>query len=254
MKTKLHLTRVNTKHAISTHTIRIGISAAIFAAAIQLPGNAMANSILSGILLSSTDSSGAGAGFENWNTKGGDAVYNLYVTSGGLNAPFINSGNGPTTSVAVSLSPGSHTFSIFGERATQGALSHYGLNLFLNNSATPSISVFAPRTTSSIPPYPMFSANHSPHSYDINTTPTPAAGTLSYTFAGQTITLTSFFFGAPESVFGLDRVSPQNNSASGIGDFVGQFTLSVIPEPTTATLLGLGAIALALRKRRVSRT
>ncbi len=217
---------------------------------ISLP--AKADSILSGLLLSSVNSSGAGAGFENYNTKGDAYIYNLYVTSGGLNSPFINSGDGPTTSIAIPLTLGTHTYSIFGEASSQGALSHYGLNLFLNGSATPGISVFAPRTTSSLPPYPPFSANSSPNSYNIDTAPTPAAGTLAYSFGGQTITLTAFFLAAPGTLFNLDRVSPGNNVPSGIADFVGQFTLEVtaVPEPTSGMILVAGIACLIARKKK----
>lgn len=235
------------------HVTNTGFLVLLAAAALtQDPITAKADSVLSGLLLSSVDSSGAGAGYENYNTKGDAYIYNLYVTSGGLNAPFINSGDGPTTSIAIPLTLGSHTFSIFGEASTQGALSHYGLNLFLNGSATPGISVFAPRTTSSLPPFPAFSANSSPNSYNIDTTPTPAAGTLAYSFGGQMITLTGFFLAAPSSVFNLDRVSPGNNVPSGIADFVGQFTLEVtsVPEPTGAMLVSLGIAILASRRKK----
>ncbi len=213
---------------------------------------ANADSTLTGAILFSADSSGAASGFESWNTLGGDGIYNLYVTTGELGDPFINSGNSALTSISIPLSPGTHTFSIFGERATQGAISHYGLNLFFNGSASPDLSVFAPRTTSSTPPYAAFTANSSANTFKLDTSPVPAAGTLSYVFSGQIITLTGFFWAAPETVFGMDRVSPANNAPSGIGDYVGQFTVSVtaVPEPTVAALLAAGLFLLAGRKRK----
>ncbi|MEK7780328.1 MAG: PEP-CTERM sorting domain-containing protein [Verrucomicrobiota bacterium] len=205
---------------------------------------------LTGGTLFSANATGTAAGFETWNTVGGDAAYNFYLTSGGLAAPFINSGNGGAASPSAALPLGTHTFSIFAESASQGALSHYGLNLYFNGGATPSVSVFAPRTTSSIPPYPAFSANSSLTTPQQNLTYGPAAGTLSFASGGQIITLTSYFFASPETVFSMDRVSPVNNVPSGFGDYVGQFTLNVtpVPEPTTAPLVLLGLFAAAALK------
>lgn len=248
---------MKTLKSLSINTLTPCSIAAILAIAMSNIGQTTASAAtLTGGTLFSANAAGSAAGNETWNTVGGDPAYNFYLTSGGLGNPFITSGNAAATSPSVNLTPGVHTFSIFAESADQGAISHYGLNLNFNGSGTTGISVFAPRTTSSIPPYPAFSVNSSLSTPQLNLSSGPAAGTLSLTSGGLTITLTSFFFAAPESVFGLNRVSPFNNTPSIANDYVGQFTLTVteVPEPATAPLVLLGLFALAaLKHARINR-
>jgi hypothetical protein len=182
------------------------------------------------------------------NTVGGDAPFNLYITqpNTGINGAFLNSGDGASTGLNLSLTPGTYQFFMFFYPGTD--VGRFGLNLFFNGSNNPGISVFAPTSNTLTPPFPAFSVNTSPSTYSIVpdiSGPTMVAGAGSATFSsgGTTATLTSYWLANP-TASGMDRVSPYNNVPGASNNFVGEFTLSVVPEPSGVILLGAGLACL----------
>ncbi|MEA2709960.1 MAG: hypothetical protein QOF78_2561, partial [Phycisphaerales bacterium] len=184
---------------------------------------------LSGAVAFSASSSGNANGGEVWNTQGGDSWFNLYVSESGRGGAFINSGNGAAASVSKTLSPGTHTLTVFGDYPVEGDLSHYGVNLFFNgNNSTPGISVIAARNTSPVGPRPSFSGNAG-NTLQLNGSPTPGSGSLSFNSGGQTVKVVDFRWSGP-SVHQLDRVSALNTAPSGAHDSIGELTVSVVSQ------------------------
>src|SRR5690606_3863849 len=75
-----------------------------------------------------------------WNTQAppadGPDRWNLYYSSSldPQNPVFINSGNGATTNIAIEMSPGTHSFLVYGESVTTSLdpLQHFVLSLYFD--------------------------------------------------------------------------------------------------------------------------
>lgn len=216
-----------------------------FAATGGVPSDA---ATLTGMVAFTANSHGKVALGPIYNTLGGDIVPNLYVKSAGS---FLNSGNGASTRISVPLTPGSHSFTLYGDAELPFVPSYFGLNLFFDGQTNPGISVFAainstsfsvdgnsktPRLTS-IPPFTGLLA--------------PGANSLTY----ADVTLTGFSFKAP-NVLKQDKVSLFSNNPDCENDFVGSLTLNVaspapVPLPPALPLLAsaLGLTGLLARRK-----
>lgn len=113
---------------------------------------------LTGLIEFSTGVTGAvsgtnGGGPNNsqvWNTLGGDSPFNLYVAPGAFpGGAFVNSGNGPTTSIGIALVPGANVFTLWGTTLPGGfgEEAFFSLNLFLTVTIRILASRFSPRWT-----------------------------------------------------------------------------------------------------------
>ncbi len=220
-------------------------------------GPASADIALTGLIEFSMDATGASSGGSIWNSRGGDAFFNLYVTGAdsGIGGGFVNSGNAAGAGINLTLSPGTSQFFIFGEPGAD--IGHFALNLFFNgNNSAPGISAFAATNTSATPPSPSFAADGSLSTLALDGSSAAGAGTLDYTSGGTTVTLTAYQWSAP-GIENLDRVSAFNDVPSGANDFVGSFTLQVstVPEPASVAMLAGGAVVLLGfgRRRRADR-
>src|SRR5438552_3656602 len=112
---------------------------------------------LSGLSEFSALSSGSFDRNAVWNTKGGDTQGNLWVVDGSdPNGSLVNGPADSQAAIAISLTPGVHTYSLLA--GSPGAsLPYFALNLFFNgNNVNPGISVFAQLQTNSTAPYPSF--------------------------------------------------------------------------------------------------
>lgn len=209
---------------------------------------------LSAITQFSADASGAFSGGQAWNTRGGDAVYNLYVEKD--TPPLLNSGNAAGASISVPLVPGTYTYYLYAEQGGLPSFPYAGVNLFFDGQSVPGISAYAPVDTSGGSP------NGSASTADLDGNAIAGANTLTATVGGMTVTLSNFLFtslgsGSP------DVVSAFNNAPSGATDFVASFTLTVraatppapVPAqsgPMIALLAALVAL-LAAGSRRLPR-
>lgn len=214
-----------------------------------------AQTYLTGISEFSTTAAGQASGGSVWNTKGGDSVVNIFVSSGtGLADPFINGPSDANTAVSIPLNLGTYNFTLFA--GSGGVLPNHAINLFFNgNNSAPGISAVA-ATRTSIGTIPSFGANASVTTKALDGfANVPGAGALSYLDGTRLITLTSYYWAAP-SVFNADRISapfgdPGYVAPGGGADWVGQITLTVIqvPEPSVAGILLLGLLGLKRRSK-----
>jgi len=197
---------------------------------------------LTGITQYAATSSG---GIDNgwvWNTYGGggDGVWNLYVTQSTPSAPFINSGDGASTSINVPLPVGTYTFSVVS--AYPGPHRPYmALNLFFDGDGnTPRISVVAADNVAGGQPA-------TGTGYNLYGGATTNSGTLTWLDGVYTVTLSGYLY-QDDTLSGINRVSPFAATPDATNDFIGTFTLTVaqVPAIPAATGPGLALLALAV--------
>ncbi|HUA38934.1 MAG TPA: hypothetical protein VMA35_11135 [Candidatus Sulfopaludibacter sp.] len=224
-----------------------------FLAALFIPlTNISAQPQLTSIVVFSTDSSGDNVAPDLWDTQPGNnsnqGYFDVWIQSGGI---FLN---GPLDSQAqpnISLSSGVNSFTLNADPGSDH--SQFGISLFFNGAATPSISAFGSMLTA-----------QGPHSFAADSaasTPglaigssVPGAGTLSFISGGELITLTDFFWATP-SVYNQDLVGQYSTGANGLPDYVGGMTLSVTPVPEPGMpLLAIGLLAGVIMICRRMRT
>lgn len=162
------------------------------------------------------------------NTVGGDQADNIYVIeASSFTGAFINSGDGPSTSINIPLTAGTYTFTFFAGGGDD--VGCFGMNLFFNgNGNSPGISVSAPLNS----PASLQSCPAAPCSADSGSTMSlfeaavPGAGTVSFTSGSTPVTLQSYVlysFGT----YNIDRVGAYDDVPDGQPDHIGQFTIQV---------------------------
>lgn len=137
--------------------------------------------------------------------------------------------NGPSDSQAqpdITLSPGTNTFRFYGSPGIDNP--NFGINLFFDGSASPSISAFGPMLTNvaQVHNFSPDSASPTPQAVPVYNSGIPGAGKLGFISGNQLITLTDFYL-AQQTVFGLDEGGQTTLGSDGVLDYVGGFTLVV---------------------------
>ena len=194
---------------------------------------------LTGLGVYSTDGSGNPSGGQFWNTLGGDSLYNVYLRQSG---GWINSGNAGAARVSIAMTPGVHTFEIYGQ---PGSAAHFGLSLMFDSDDA-NVRIAAHNASSGGPTG--FSVTSSGNVYDLGMTLRATPNSLSYSSGGTTATLTKFVYETPSASPG-DLVQAFNNVPGSGNDYHGVFELTVpVPEPFTLGLAGLG-LAVGIRRR-----
>lgn len=206
---------------------------------------------LTDVVTYGTSSTGSWFGQQNvWETRSG-GNYNNWIQNG---STFLNGPTDAQVQPNISLStPGTYTFMIFGAQGVPQP--RFGINLFFNGASAPSISAYGAVITNSMMPH-VFAANNATQTPATVPGPNtgynfPGAGTLSFVSGDKQITLTDFYWAAP-NVFNLDMVGQTTTGPDGQLDYVGGITLQVttIPEPQAAALLlGLAAVSRLFLRR-----
>ncbi len=225
------------------------IVVAVALALVGLGSVANAAPVLTGAVLFNATGTGAyDVSGVAWNTLGGDPAHNLYFQD---TVPvFVNSGDGVGASLSVDLTPGSYFFNLYGRPGADPVNGFAGINLFFDGATvTPGISAYNSIDGAGAP------AATSASTLRLNAqTAVPGSGTLSFTSAGNTVTLSTFLWNRPSGPVG-DVVSAFNNVPDGVNDYWGTIRLDVteagspIPEPATLVLVGLALAAVGVRRR-----
>lgn len=228
--------------------IRGGVMAtALLAAATP----ALAQGTLSDITVYSTTSSGAFNFSDYYNTRTGDFVYNIYVSTTANGSNVLN----PSATLSTPLALGTNTFYLFGDPGSRPDF--YGFNLFLDGGTTPFISGYAATNGGTV------LSNQGQVTFEgtrvgINPPLTVQGAGTTFAANGFLYTLTDFSFNTTQQ-FG-DIASPLVLGPNGSADYFGTISISVapitvgvVPEPSTVVLMAsglLGVLGVTIRRRR----
>jgi len=179
-------------------------------------------------------------------TVGGNNTTNLYLAPNSLPITFLNSGNGPSTSLNTTLASGSNDLLLLVNGSLlAGEAGIYTLNLYFDGiGASPGISAVYNLTSDT------FTGGAGVASPALGAlVGSASAGGLTLTSGGSIITLSSLQIGPAGGNF----VDIENNVPGSLNDDVIAFRLTVgdvndVPEPGTLALAGIAAAALAGRR------
>lgn len=154
-----------------------------------------------------------------WNTEPSDSLVALFFKDG---STFLNP-NDEALNVDLSA-PGVYTFGLRLNKGIGREMDGYTLNLTFDGAGSPQISVAGTRDT------------------------TGGSPSFSGTVTFGAITLTGLRISSFDAV---DEVGEFTATTDGNIDYIGSVELTVVPEPSTALLVGLSAMsALVLRRRK----
>ena len=242
--------------------MRTGILLLLLAGSMGLPASAFATGLLTDITVFSTNSDGENWNSLIWNTQGGDTDlpapgrFNLYVTPdplSDLNPTFVNGFNDARTRVALPVTPGSQTYSIYGEGVgiTFDPRQHFVMNLYFDgNQGIPNISGVQNLDGTALAPA------GDTNGLDIfGNSGQQEAGTLSAIVAGHLVSLAAFNWitdGQRDVVWDYwANDAPYGNGSRRL-DYYGSFTLNVeaveAPAPATLALLAAGLLGIGRRR------
>lgn len=237
-------------HRTAARALRWG--AATVVALVAAAPAAQAQGSLTGATVYSTNASGAFDFSDYYNTRPGDFVYNLYVSTAANGSVVLN----PDATLNTALSLGSNTYYLFGDAGSKPAF--YGFNLFLNGGTTPFLSGYVGTNGTTV------LSNAGQVSFEgtrlgVAAPLTIQAAGTTFASGGYLYTLTGFTFNTTQQ-FG-DIASPLSLGANGVGDYFGQITINVAavngttvaPEPSTVVLTAsglLGLVGVTVRRRR----
>jgi hypothetical protein len=186
---------------------------------------------------------------QGWISNGSDWVFDAFLYN--ANGHLIND---PATGfIWYALTPGTHSFTIRGDLgdATGLAWSFAALTL---NFDTPEPLSMSPQIAGVSVPVADFGHTLAPlvatgTVFSLDRSYVPAPGSIIYSRAdGASVTLTSFAW--RETIPGNgDLVSPQSPTPNGVPDYLGEFTLVVIPAPPAALVFGSFAAWVSRRRR-----
>lgn len=223
------------------------------AAAVMAVGVADARAtVLSGMMQFTSNAMGGANGGGTWNTQGGDGISNLWILNP-YGLPGVFNVNGPADAnagISVSLTPGLFVFDIYGDPGVGNPNNWATLNLFFNgNTVNPGIT--AMRSTV-FPPVGAFGSTLSSGTLSLAGTPTTGAGSLVFNDGMHNVVITEYWFAQSGTQLFADIGSAFVETPNGIGDFVGrvELTVTAVPAPGAAALLGMMGVVAGKRRRR----
>jgi hypothetical protein len=193
--------------------------------------------VLTGFNYYLSDVNGNRLGAGVWNTVGGDVTWNIYVRQG---SGFLNPGDGALTSPSINMSaPGTYFIETYQEAFANHNGTYYTASFYFDNSLVPQIAVvnrIGGGLSYTLPTVATLSGMSG-----FETVPNP----VSATYGNITLTAHDSF-----SDVSLDRVSAYNNFANNNRDIYSAMVFTVVPEPASLAVIGIGVAAMLRRRRR----
>ena len=147
-----------------------------------------------------------------------------------LDDPIINGPDTRNNGIELDLSAGTHTFTIYAEKANSYTWTNYTVHLFFDLAQQPQVSAMAPLNVNSTQFFPPFQA-YAEWTEDLAGRAVRTKDSLGYKSGQTEVKLTGFHLSNP-TLFNKDRVSPFEVRSNRNMDYVGQITLEVKAPPT----------------------
>ena len=183
----------------------------------------------------STDENGKiqGVGAHRFKTTNHGGQPCLYLIEGdNLNGTISNGPGAAQNGVNLTLSVGTHTYTIYAENANAYSWNNYTLNLHFDNSNSAQVSLLAPLNSNSTLFFPP-SVPNAEFTEDLQGHSVKALNTREYKSGATVVKVTDFHISAP-ILFNKDRISPFEAKSDGKPDYIGQFTVEVTAPPQIA--------------------
>lgn len=209
--------------------------------------------VLSGMMQFTSNAMGGANGAGQWNTQGGDGISNLWILNP-YSLPGVFFVNGPADAnagISITLTPGLYVFDIYGEPGAGGNPDNWAtLNLFFNgNTVNPGIT--AMRSTV-FPPVGAIGTTLSSGTLSLAGAPTTGAGSLVFNDGMHNVVISEYWFAQSGQPIFADIGGEFTETPNGVGDFVGrvELTVTAVPAPGAAALLGMLGVVAGKRRRR----
>ena len=151
------------------------------------------------------------------------------VEGDNLDAPIINGPDAAHNGLDITLSAGTHTYTIYAEKYNSYTWTNYSIHLHFDLAQAPQISAMAPLNVTSTQFFPPFQA-YSEFTEDLSGHSVKTLNTLLYKSGQTEVKLVGFHFSNP-ALFNKDRVSPFEAKSNKTMDYLGQITLEVKAPP-----------------------
>ena len=190
---------------------------------------------LTAMQIISADTSGKiqGVGAHRFKTTQHGGQPCLFLVDGDdISAPIINGPDAAHNGVDITLSAGTHSYTIYAEKYNSYTWTNYTVQLYFDLSQSPQVSAMAPLNVNSTQFFPPFQA-YSEFTEDLAGRSVKTLNTLIYKSGQTEVKLVGFHFSNP-TLFNKDRVSPFEAKSNQTMDYVGQITLEVKAPPAIA--------------------
>ena len=203
------------------------------AALSAVPGQTAVKLTAMQIISADTDGKIQGVGAHRFKTTQHGGQPCIFIVDGAdLDAPIINGPDAAHNGIDITLSAGTHTYTIYAEKYNSATWTNYTVHLYFDLAQAPQVSAMAELNVNSTQFFPPFKA-YSGFTDDLAGHSVKTLNTLLYKSGQTEVTLTGFHFSNP-ALFNRDRVSPFEAKSNKTLDYVGQITLEVKAPPAIA--------------------
>jgi uncharacterized protein (TIGR03437 family) len=187
---------------------------------------------LTAMQIISTDTAGKiqGVGAHRFKTTQHGGQPCIFLIDGdNLDSPFVNGPDAAHNELNVTLSAGTHTYTIYAEKYNSYTWTNYTVHLYFDQAQAPQISAMAPLNVNSTQFFPPFQA-YSEFTDDLVGHSVKTLNTLIYKSGQTEVKLVGFHFSDP-ALHNKDRVGPFEAKSDRTMDYVGQITVEVKAPP-----------------------
>jgi uncharacterized protein (TIGR03437 family) len=207
--------------------LAFGLLAASFDAAAAVKLTAMQ------IISAETNGKIQGVGAHRFKTTQHGGQPCIFLIEGdNLDAPILNGPDSAHNGIDLTLSAGTHTYTIYAEKYNSYTWTNYTVHLFFDLAQSPQISAMAPLNVNSTQFFPPFQA-YSEFTEDLAGRSVKTLNTLLYKSGQTEVKLVGYHFSNP-TLFNKDRVTSFEVRSDKVMDYIGQITLEVKAPPAIA--------------------